>query len=74
MKILLDTHVFLWYISGDKRIPALVLQELRSPQNIVYLSVASLWEIIIKYQLRKLPLPQSPELFVPIQRQKHGVL
>ncbi len=71
MKILLDTHIFLWYISGDKRIPSVMLQHLRNPENELYLSVVSLWEIIIKYQLGKIPLPQSPEQYIPQQRQRH---
>ena len=71
MKILLDTHVFLWYISGDNRISDTIIQNVQNPQNEVYLSVVSLWEIIIKYQLGKLTLPQSPEIYIPVQRQRH---
>ena len=33
--------------------------------------MVSLWEIIIKYQLGKLPLPVSPEVYVPLQRRRH---
>lgn len=71
MKILLDTHVFLWYISGDDRISPEMTQAIRRPENEVYLSVVSLWEVIIKYQLGKMPLPQSPEIYLPTQRQRH---
>lgn len=71
MKILLDTHVFLWYISADERLPPSFLDALRVPDNEVYLSVVSLWEVIIKYQLGKLPLPASPEVYVPLQRRRH---
>ncbi len=71
MKILLDTHVFLWYISGDDRISHEMAQTIRRPENEVYLSVVSLWEVIIKYQLGKMPLPQSPEIYLPTQRQRH---
>ena len=71
MKILLDTHIFLWYISGDNRISDTIIQNVQNPQNEVYLSVVSLWEIIIKYQLGKLALPQSPEIYIPVQRQRH---
>jgi len=73
MRILLDTHVFLWYISGDKHLPPTMLQHIRQPGNEVYLSVVSLWEVIIKYQLGKLPLPQSPEAYLPRQRQRHQI-
>ena len=71
MKLLLDTHIFLWYISGDSRLPVNILEEIRNVDNEVYLSVVSLWEIIVKYQLGKLPLPQTPEIYIPIQREKH---
>lgn len=71
MKILLDTHVFLWYISADERLPPTSLDALRNPGNEIYLSVVSLWEIIIKYQRGKLPLPVSPEVYVPLQRRRH---
>ncbi|MDQ3711595.1 MAG: type II toxin-antitoxin system VapC family toxin [Acidobacteriota bacterium] len=71
MKLLLDTHIFLWFISADSRLPILFRDEIREPNNKIFLSVASLWEIIIKYNLGKLPLPQSPETYIPRQRQLH---
>lgn len=49
MKILLDTQIFLWYISGDNRLPSFMLDIIRDADNSVYLSVASFWEIVIKY-------------------------
>lgn len=51
MKLLLDTHVFLWFISGDERLPAGIRDSIRDLNNEVYLSVVSLWETTIKYQL-----------------------
>lgn len=71
MKILLDTHVFLWFISGDERLSPKLLEMLRDPENEVFLSVVSVWEAIIKYQLGKLPLPEPPEIFLPRQREQH---
>ncbi len=73
MKLLLDTHIFLWFISGDKRLSEDMLYNIRDPDNEVYLSVVSLWEAIVKYQLGKLPLPQPPNVYLPIQRQKHQI-
>lgn len=73
MKLLLDTHIFLWYITDDFRLSTLFLNAIREPRNDVYLSVASLWEIIIKYNLGKLPLPQSPESYIPNERRKHQI-
>lgn len=44
-----------------------------SPDDEVYLSIVSAWEISVKYALGKLPLPASPEYFVPVQRERHGI-
>ena len=73
MELLLDTHAFLWFINGDKRLPVTWKQALQNPANDVYLSVVSLWETIIKYQLGKLPLPVSPEKYIPEQRERHSI-
>lgn len=74
MKLLLDTHIFLWYISGDKKLSTDAKDSIRNPANEVYLSVASLWEAITKHQLGKLSLPQPPETYLPEQREKHLIL
>jgi len=73
MKLLLDTHIFLWFISADSRLPILFRDAIREPNNTAFLSVASLWGIIIKYNLGKLPLPQSSEIYIPRQRQLHRI-
>jgi hypothetical protein len=49
MRLLLDTHVFLWYISADPQLPVAFRDAIRDPANEVYLSVASVWEAVIKY-------------------------
>lgn len=51
MKLLLDTHVFLWFISGDKRLPEGIRDSIRDLNNEVYLSVVSLWEATVKYKM-----------------------
>ena len=43
------------------------------PDNDVYLSAVSVWEITVKHSLGKLPLPTSPERFIPTQRDRHGI-
>lgn len=73
MKLLLDTHVFLWYITADKKLPPKFQEEIQNPENQVYLSVVSLWELIIKYQIGKLPLPEPPQLFIPTERERHQI-
>lgn len=56
MKLLLDTHAFIWWDSEPERIPATTLSRLEDPENAVFVSLASLWEIQIKTQLGKLTL------------------
>ena len=73
MRLLLDTHVFLWFISGDARLSTPHRHAISDPTNEVFLSVVSVWEAIIKYQLGKLPLPHPPELYLPLQRRNHGI-
>lgn len=73
MKLLLDTHIFLWYISADPQLPAVYKQAIRDSRNAVYLSSASLWECIIKFDLGKLPLPMPPVEYLPPRRAAHGI-
>src|SRR5262245_12894734 len=73
MRLLLDTHVFLWYISADPRLPAAFRSAIQDPGNEVWLSVASVWEATIKYALDKLPLPDPPDEYLPRQRTAHGI-
>lgn len=71
MKILLDTHIFLWFISNDPRLLPAWKQQIEDPANDVFLSVVSIWEVGIKYHLGKIPLPQPPETYLPQQRIRH---
>src|SRR4051812_39666602 len=73
MKLLLDTHVFLGYITADARLPATVRAAIQDPANEVYLSVASVWKAVIKHGQGKLPLPGPPADYLPRQRQAHGI-
>ena len=72
MRILLDTHVFLWYITGDARVGR-ETRGLIENSDVAYLSVASVWEATIKYQLGKLPLPEAPFPWLVTQREQHGI-
>jgi PIN domain nuclease of toxin-antitoxin system len=65
MKILIDTHIFLWLFGSSNRISLNVLNLLLNSNNTIYLSAASVWEIAIKYAKGKLQLPAAPEIFVP---------
>lgn len=73
MRLLLDTHVFLWYITADPKLPAAFRAASQDPANEVFLSVVSIWEAVIKYHLGKLPLPGPPAEFLPRQRAAHRI-
>lgn len=73
MRLLLNTHVFLWFISGNARLAGSWRENIRDARNDIYLSGASLWEAIIRHHLGKLPLPQPPENYLPAQRERHQI-
>jgi PIN domain nuclease of toxin-antitoxin system len=56
VKLLLDTHVWLWFVHGDDSLPRRFLDAIRDPGNSVSLSVVSAWEVQIKATLGKLEL------------------
>lgn len=56
MKLLLDTHIFIWSDEGPERIPQSQLSALEDETNELVLSVASVWEMQIKMQIGKLKL------------------
>jgi len=67
LKILLDTHTFLWFITNDKNLSPMAREIIEDSDNDRLLSIASLWEIAIKSSLGKLkskaPFPQ----LIPVQ-------
>ncbi len=73
MRVLIDTHIFLWLFIEPKRIPQKVVEFLHETgANDFYLSILSAWEISIKYGASKLKLPDVPERFVPNRMAKAG--
>jgi PIN domain nuclease of toxin-antitoxin system len=66
MKILLDTHTFLWFINDSPELSNAAADLLESDVDLL-LSMASLWEIAIKVSLNKLTLPDDYERFIPQQ-------
>jgi PIN domain nuclease of toxin-antitoxin system len=65
MKLLLDTQVFLWWNEANPRLSRRVRQLLSDPENSLYLSVASAWEIALKVQSGKLGLPAATAVYIP---------
>lgn len=73
MKLLLDTHAFLWYISDDPRLSRYAYNAIRDKSNEVYLSVVSVWEALVKYQIGKLPLPEPADEYIEASRIAHRI-
>ena len=71
MKLLLDTHIFIWLIDDDRRLSKPHRQAIQNPNNEKFLSVVSIWECAIKYQIGKLNFPSPPETYLPAERRKH---
>ena len=64
MKLLLDTHTFLWFINDSSRLSARAKALLESDADL-FLSIASLWEMAIKTGIGKLALPKPYDIFIP---------
>lgn len=73
MRLLLDTHVWLWLQHAPERLGA-ALPVVEDPANDLLLSAASSWEIAIKWRLGKLPLPAPPASYVPERIVSSGVV
>ncbi len=72
MRLLLDTCSFLW-LAGGTPLSEAAVTVVRNPANDLYLSAVSAWEISTKYQSGRLPLPESPERLIPIERRLRGI-
>ncbi len=59
MKLLLDTHAALWFLSGDERLGQGAVRHLTDDANRVLLSAAVVWEVAVKRSLGKLAVPQE---------------
>ena len=74
MKILVDTHCLLWMIAEPKRFGAKTQRLLEAEDTVCWLSTASLFEISIKYSLKKLTLPEPPREYLPPLLDRMGIL
>lgn len=63
MKLLLDTCVLLWLMLESKHISPVLRDILANPANNRYVSTATVWEVVVKWQLGKLKLPKPPTEF-----------
>lgn len=74
MKILLDTHAFIWWDSDISQLSPTALQLCQNPANTLLLSAASVWEMQIKQQLGKLKLKLPLREIVQTQQESNGIV
>ena len=67
-RLLLDTHLLLWWLNGDARLPQAVIERVQAPQAEIFISQASLWEMAINVSIGRLQVDlQELERQVPPQ-------
>jgi PIN domain nuclease of toxin-antitoxin system len=64
MRLLLDTHSFLWFILNDSQLSTVARNLIADPNNDVEISPASYWEIAIKISINKYVLPEPYQVFI----------
>jgi PIN domain nuclease of toxin-antitoxin system len=67
MKYLLDTHIFLWWITDNTKLPGNMRDLIGDKSNELFLSSASIWEMMIKSKLNKIDLPDDPKAYLKEQ-------
>ena len=73
MKLLLDTHTFLWSLGDTSQLSTTVTELIEDPSNHLYLSMASVWELAIKASLGKLQAPTNLEQYINTQLESRDI-
>jgi PIN domain nuclease of toxin-antitoxin system len=73
VRVLLDTHAFLWWISDDRRLSDRAKEIIGDGSNELYFSAASGWEISIKAGLGRLEVPEDLEPFIADQLSRNAI-
>jgi PIN domain nuclease of toxin-antitoxin system len=73
MKLLLDTHTFIWWDRDPGLIPSVTLTLMQQPETQLFVSIVSLWEIQIKLQIGKLTLQNSLSEVILRQQTENGI-
>jgi PIN domain nuclease of toxin-antitoxin system len=69
MRILIDTHILLWYVEGNTQLKPSWREILQSPYSLKMVSMVSLWEIAIKTNIKKLSISYPLDKLVPLDFQ-----
>ncbi|TSA59815.1 MAG: type II toxin-antitoxin system VapC family toxin [Sediminibacterium sp.] len=73
MKVLIDTHVFIWLDTQPEKLSKVAIEICQDTNNQLYLSMASIWEMQIKVQLGKLNLNVPLAEMVMVQKQENDL-
>lgn len=73
MKVILDTHVFLWWNIDEPQLSRLAREIIAEGRNELFLSAASTWEIALKAGKGRLILPEQPATYVPSRMRIHRI-
>ena len=75
MNLIIDTHAVIWFITGDEQLPPHAKNLIKDPLNTCFVSIASLWEMSIKYSLGKLELKSDlQKIYELIQKSRLTIL
>ncbi len=74
MRALLDTHSFIWFIEGKPLLSAAARRIIEASDTDLFISVASIWEVAIKYSIRKLELSQPFDVLIPQQMREQDIV
>lgn len=72
MRILLDTHAFLWWVTDSGELSGRARRLIADGRNEIFFSAASAWEIAIKSKLRRVTLPEDAERYIPEQLEQNA--
>lgn len=73
MKLLLDTCAFIWFLGDAPQLSSAAKEAILDPQNDVFLSSVSVWEIARKHAAGSLALDARPEILIPAVREASGI-
>ena len=73
MKLILDTHTFIWWANEPEKLSEKALTACQDNSNTLILSVVSVWEMQIKMQLGKLKISRPIEKLIKTQQQANGL-
>lgn len=83
MRILLDTHILFWSMCMEQKLPRHILSQINAPENEIFFSSASVWEVVIKHAKNPAAMPVDGGAFVsgcikagftPLPIENHHVL